>query len=100
MNIRPPMTIATSARERASGHVNVVERLLAARSHGDWASADAGSVRLIATAAGGVRPKEPHFERLLLLVLFCLRPFRSGRLLSATLASRDPEQQRGVGAGI
>ena len=40
MNIRPPMTIATSASERASGPVNVASRFEAARSHGDCARAE------------------------------------------------------------
>src|SRR5689334_1414734 len=34
MNIRPPITIATSDRDRASGPVNVASRLSAARSQG------------------------------------------------------------------
>ena len=34
MNISPPMTMATSASDRASGPVNVSARLFAARSHG------------------------------------------------------------------
>ena len=42
MNIRPPSTIATSASERASGPVNEISRLAAARSQGDCASASAG----------------------------------------------------------
>jgi hypothetical protein len=39
MNISPPITIATSASDRANGPVNVRSRLLAARSQGDWADA-------------------------------------------------------------
>src|SRR2546426_7657534 len=43
MNISPPMTIATSASDRASGPVKVVAKLLAARSQGDCASAIVGT---------------------------------------------------------
>src|SRR4051812_3548640 len=46
MNIRPPMTMATSAKERASGPVNVRARLFAARSHGDCARAIAGATAI------------------------------------------------------
>jgi hypothetical protein len=45
MNISPPITIATSASDRASGPVNVRSRLLAARSQGDWANASVGKKR-------------------------------------------------------
>jgi hypothetical protein len=49
MNIKPPMTIATSARDRANGPVKVRARLLAARSHGDCANANVGASRIAAT---------------------------------------------------
>src|SRR5688500_8406575 len=45
MNINPPITMATSASDRAKGPVNVSSRLLAARSQGDWANASVGKRR-------------------------------------------------------
>jgi hypothetical protein len=75
MNINPPMTMATSASDRASGPVNVNSKLLAALSQGDaCANAMAGdrTTAVIATAMLG------HFEmwqvakRLLLFRVFGL----------------------------
>src|SRR5258705_5288359 len=48
INMRPPITIATRASDRASGPVNVSARLFAARSHGDWARTIAGTVMTMA----------------------------------------------------
>jgi hypothetical protein len=58
MNMSPPRTIATSASERASGPVNEVSRLAAARSQGDWARSDVESsptVRRVEAMARAVR---------------------------------------------
>jgi hypothetical protein len=51
MNIRPPMTIDTSASDRASGPVNVVSRFEAARSHGDCAKHDKGTATIASAIA-------------------------------------------------
>src|SRR5262245_5080991 len=75
MNMSPPMTIATRARDRASGPVNVVARLLAARSHGDCANAIAGArshaIRLapILHASGTDRPNMRTSRHLLVSAL-------------------------------
>src|SRR5467141_291511 len=58
MNINPPITIATSASDLASGPVNVRSRLLAALSHGDCAKAVAGRQSKIARTAVPVRRAE------------------------------------------
>src|SRR5215471_21124014 len=51
MNMSPPMTMATSASDRASGPVNVNARLFAARSHGACANAGDASVKASTNAA-------------------------------------------------
>ena len=51
MNMSPPITIATSASERANGPVNVCSRLPAARSHGDCACRSAGATSTAVTTA-------------------------------------------------
>ena len=53
--ISPPMTIATSASERASGPVKVSARLLAARSHGACARATTGRSKTMAKVATAAR---------------------------------------------
>src|SRR5688572_9380386 len=58
MNISPPMTIATSANDRARGPVKVAARLPAARSHGDvavCANAIVGRATMRAAASAPVR---------------------------------------------
>src|SRR5205085_5890404 len=54
--ISPPITIATSASARATGPVNVRAKLFAARSHGDCASATAGttSTEIVRTTSRAV----------------------------------------------
>ena len=47
MNIRPPITIATRASDRASGPVKAASRFEAARSHGDCASATAAAILIV-----------------------------------------------------
>src|SRR5688572_3002714 len=75
MNISPPITIDTSASDRASGPVNVSARLVAARSQGDCASATIGTNNRIATAKSVDRARKqlPHIGSSIVSVALCRR---------------------------
>src|SRR5688572_28865096 len=80
MNISPPITIDTSASDRASGPVNVSARLIAARSQGDCASATVGTNNRIATAKSVdlARKQLPHIGSSIVSVAFAVEQMVDG----------------------
>src|SRR5687768_8495267 len=80
MNISPPITIDTSASDRASGPVNVSAKLVAARSQGDCASATVGTNNRIATAKSVDRARKqlPHIGSSIVSVAFAVEQMVDG----------------------